>query len=102
MRKSLMFGQQPWIIPLENVYVLHFLKVQFSGLKIILFYPKDQKIIFTDLFSPKNTNKKNFDFWPKKMDYPLRNDHFCRPFKTLFFWSKNHSFLSRISKTNIF
>ena len=40
MRKSLIFEQKPWIIPLENVDVLHFLKIQFSVLKIILFHPE--------------------------------------------------------------
>ena len=68
--------------PLENLAVLHFLKLYIAGLKIVLFYPEYQKTIFSDSISPKNTNRKNFDFWPKKMDYLLRKNHFCRPFKT--------------------
>ena len=55
---------------LENVDFLSLLKLQYSGLKIILFYPEYQKTIFSDLISPKNTNKKKFDFWTKTMDYP--------------------------------
>ena len=57
---------------LENVDFLSLLKLQYSGLKIILFYPEYQKTIFSDLISPKNTNKKKFDFWTKTMDYPPR------------------------------
>ena len=47
---------------------LSLIKLQFSGLKIILFYVEYQKTIFSD-FS-KNTYKKKFDFWTKTMDYP--------------------------------
>ena len=54
----------------ENVDILSPLKLQFSGLKIITFYPEYQKTIFCDLISPKNTNKEKFDFWTKTMDYP--------------------------------
>ena len=61
-----MFGQKPWIIPFGNLAVLHFLKLYIAGLKIVLFYPEYQKTIFSDLISPKNTNRKYFDFWPKK------------------------------------
>ena len=39
--------------PLENVDGLHFLKLYFSGLKIVLFSPEYQKPIFSDLISPK-------------------------------------------------
>ena len=54
MRKSLIFlDRNHGLSSLENVDVLHFLKVQFFGLKFILFYQKDQKMIFTDLLYPK-------------------------------------------------
>ena len=50
--------------PLRKMSVfLDFLTLQFSGLKIILFYPKDQKPIFSDLLSPKTqiTKSSNLD-----------------------------------------
>ena len=54
MRKSLLFEQNHGLSPLENLAVLHFLKLQFSGLKIILFDPElKKKTIFSDLTSPK-------------------------------------------------
>ena len=66
-------GEKVWFLdknhglsPLENLAVLHFLKLYIAGLKIVLFYPEYQKTIFSDLICPKNTNRKYFDFWPKK------------------------------------
>ena len=92
-KKKTIFG----LTLLENVDFLSLLKLQFSGLKIILFYVEYQKTIFSDLISPKNTNKKKFDFWTKTMDYPPReNFHF------LVFWSKIYLFLSRISRNDLF
>ena len=67
-KKKTIFG----LTLLENVDFLSLLKLQFSSLKIILFYVEYQKTIFSDLISPKNTNKKKFDFWTKTMDYPPR------------------------------
>ena len=43
--------------PLEKLAVLHFLKLQFSGLKIVFFYPKDQKRIWL-VFSRRNKWEK--------------------------------------------
>ena len=81
-KKSSIFRQKPWTNPLEKCRFWHFfelqfsglwhsLELQFSGLRIILFYPKYQKMIFTNLFSPKKVNLKKFDVWTKTMDYPL-------------------------------
>ena len=56
--KSSIFGQKSWTNPLDKCRFWHFLELQFSGLKIILFYPKYQKMIFTILFSPKKVNEK--------------------------------------------
>ena len=53
MKRSSIFGQKPWPNHLEKYRFWNFLELHFSGLKIILFNPKYQKIIFTDLFSPK-------------------------------------------------
>ena len=87
---------------MENLTVWHFLKLYFSGLKIILFFSRKSKNNISDLISPKNTNKKNFDFWTKTMDYPLRKmSIFFRLFKTLDVWSR-FFFLSRISKNDLF
>ena len=73
MRKSLIFEQNHGLSPLENLAVLLFLKLQFSGLKIIVFDPefKKKKKYFLTWLLQKNTNKKNVDFWTKTMDYPL-------------------------------
>ena len=55
--------------PFKNMTLFfEFLKVWFSALKFILFYPEYRKTIFSDLISPKNTHKKNFGFWPKKKE----------------------------------
>ena len=95
--------------PLENLAVLHCLKLYFSGLKSILFSPeyqkaivsdliylKYQKTILSDLIIPINPNKKKLDFWT------ITEDLFFRPFKTLVFWSKIYSFLSRIPRNDLF
>ena len=47
---------------------LDFLKLLFSGLKSILFYPEYQKTIFSGLICPKNTDDKKFLFLTKTMD----------------------------------
>ena len=57
LRKMSIFGQ--------------LLKRYFCGLKIILFYLKYQKTIFSDLIIPKNPNEKKFDFRTKTMIIPL-------------------------------
>ena len=49
--------------PLRKMSIFFdFLKRYLSGLKIIRFYPKYQKTIFSDLIIPKNPNEKKFDF----------------------------------------
>ena len=42
--------------------------------------------------------QKKKDFWTN----PFKKCRFFKPFKTSIFWSKSNSFLSRISKNNIF
>ena len=72
MRKVLNFGQKPWTDLLgKGRFFWPSSERYLSGLKIILFYPKDQKLIFTDLFNPKKINKKKYDFWTKTVDSPL-------------------------------
>ena len=44
-----------------------FLKLPFSGLKSILFYPEDQKTIFVAWFAQKNTDDKEFEKLKKTM-----------------------------------
>ena len=44
------------------------LKLQFVGLKMIVFYLKYPKKIFWDIISVKNRDKRKFDFWTKFMD----------------------------------
>ena len=61
MRNSWNFGQKPW----NNLGKIDFWRSSeryLSGLKIILFYPKYQKTVFSDLIIPKYPNEKKFDF----------------------------------------
>ena len=52
------------------------------------------------MISVKNADMKKFDFLDKMHALtPLKNGHFLAFVKTSIFWSKNHSFLSTISKT---
>ena len=53
MKRSSIFGQKPWTNPLEKCCFWHFLELQFSGLKIILFYREYKKALFSDLITPK-------------------------------------------------
>ena len=48
--------------PLDNVDVLHVLKIYFSGLKIILFSPEYQKTTFSNLISLKTQIRNNSIF----------------------------------------
>ena len=43
-----------------------------SGLKILRFYPKYQKTIFSDFIIAKNPYEKKFDISTKTMDYLLK------------------------------
>ena len=88
MWKSLIFGQKPWIIPFGKSRCFALYKTLVFLFSVFnLFYPEHKKTIFSDLISPKNTNKKYFDIWTKSMVYPLRKMSFLfRVFKTLVFW----------------
>ena len=44
------------------------LKLQFFGLKMIVFYLKYPKKIFSDIISVKNRDKRKFDFGAKFME----------------------------------
>ena len=69
IRKSSIFRQIHGLTPFKKCqFFWSFLKLEFFGLKIIVFYPKYQKTIFSDTISVKNSHKKNFDFWTKSMD----------------------------------
>ena len=62
-RKYSIFCQKPWTTTFEKFpFFQSFLKVYFSGLNSILFYPEYQKNIFSGLIRPKNTPQKRFDF----------------------------------------
>ena len=88
----------------ENMYFLARFKTWIFWSKIILFYPEYQKKkVFSDLNTPKKPK------WEKV--WYLEKNHRLSPFENLavlhflklfFFWSQNHSFLSRILKNNIF
>ena len=88
---------------LENVEVLHFLKLHFSDLKIILFFIQNiKKQYFLTLFlQKKKKTKKNFDFWTKKtLYYTLRKmTIFFLPFKTFVFGLKFILFYTEYQET---
>ena len=86
---------------LENVEVLHFLKLHFSDLKIILFLSRTSKNnIFWLYFSKKKKTKKNFDFWTKKtLYYTLRKMTIFLPFKTFVFGLKFILFYTEYQET---
>ena len=79
---------------MRNFDFLDFLKLHFFGLKIILSCQEYQKTIFSRLICEINTLDKIFDF--------LQNFYFLDFFKTSFLWSKQHCFLSRTSKNDLF
>ena len=59
------------------------LKLQFFGLKMIVFYLKYPEMIFSDIIAVKNTDKKRFDFWRKRHGLiPIKNVLFLTLFKT--------------------
>ena len=70
------------------------LELHFSGLKSILFYPKDQKMFLTGFLCSKEQLRKRSFFGLTRW----QNVDVFDFFRTLLFRSKKHSFLSRISK----
>ena len=44
------------------------LKLQFFGIKMIVFYVKYPEMIFSDIIAVNNSDKKKFEFWTKSMD----------------------------------
>ena len=76
------------------------LELHFSGLKSILFYPKDQKMFLSGfLCSKEQVRKRSFFFFEKNHGLTRwQNADVFDFFRTLLFRSKKHSFLSRISK----
>ena len=112
----MIFGQKLWILPYGKSHCLVLFKTLFFWSKNYSFFFQNIKKQYFWLISPKNTNKKNFDFWTKTMDYPLRKmsilDKNCwfsplenltvLHFLKLYFSSlKILLFFSRISKNNI-
>ena len=92
MWKRLISGQKPWIIPFEKSRC-------FALFKTFLIYPKDQKMIFTNLLYPKKINVKKFDIWTKTMVIPFEKSRCFALFKTLFFLlSKSFFFIQNIKK----
>ena len=87
---------------LENVEVLHFLKLHFSDLKIILFLSRTSKRnIFRLYFSKKKKKQKKFRFLDKKNPciIPLGKWPFFLPFKTFVFGLKFVLFYTEYQET---
>ena len=86
---------------LENVEVLHFLKLHFSDLTIIFFYPEHQKTIFSDFISPKKKKIKKISIFGQKktLYYTLRKMTIFLPFKTFVFGLKFILFYTEYQET---
>ena len=56
------------LTPFKKSIFWPLLKLQFFGLKMIVFYLKNPKKIYSDIISVKNRAKRKFDFWTKFMD----------------------------------
>ena len=89
---------------LENVEVLHFLKLHFSDLKNhSLFIQNIKKQYFlTQFLQKKKQLRKISIFGQKPWIIPLRKWPFFLPFKTFVFGSKLYSFLYRIPRNDLF
>ena len=74
------------------------LKLQFFGLKMIVFYLKYSTMIFSDIISVKNSDKRKFDFWTKSMDYPFKKCPFFGHCFNFVFWSFNDCFRFKYPK----
>ena len=87
------FDKSHVLTPLKKISIFStFLKLYFSGLKSILFYPEYQITIFCGLICPNNT----WFFDKNRKLTPLEHFCFLDFFKTSLFWFKNHSFLYKI------
>ena len=87
---------------LENVEVLHFLKLHFSDLKIILFLSRTSKNnIFWLYFSKKNKKNKKISIFGQKKPciIPLGKWPFFLPFKTFVFGLKFILFYTEYQET---
>ena len=92
------FDKSYGLTPLQNVSFFTLLELHFTGLKSILFYPKDQKCFFLAFFAQKNRWGKGRFFEKNHGLTRWQNVDVFDFFRTLLFRSKKHSFLSRISK----
>ena len=89
--------------PLKNMSIsFNFIKLKFSGLKLILFYPEYQETIFWNINSSKTLMRKSLNFGKNHgLNFKEKVD-FLALLRTLPFWSKNHSFLSKIKRNHLF
>ena len=86
--------------PLRKMSIfLDLSKLWFSGLKLILFYLGYQRTIFSNIISSKTLMRKSLNFGQKPCTNLLGKGRFLALLRTLPFWSKRHSFLSKILKT---
>ena len=66
-KRNSFFGQFSWTNPFGHVHFLALLKLEFFGLKMIVFFHKYRKTIFSDMSSVKNADKRKFDFSTKSI-----------------------------------
>ena len=87
---------------MKNSIFRTFLKLHFSALKSIFFYPEYWKTIFFALVCLKNQHGNKLDFLIKTRTNTFEKLDFSDVFETSLFWSKKYSFLSIILKGNLF
>ena len=89
--------------PKKNVPFFRVFKNLLFRSKIYSFLSRISKNNIFWLDFSKKPKKEKFRFLAKKNGIsPYKNDHFFRPFKTLVFWSKMYSFLSRIPRNDLY
>ena len=101
-----------WLTQDRNFDFLDLFKTSLFCLKSILFYPEYQQTTFSGLICvphpppppPKKDTRQIWFFDKNHGLTPLKNFRFFGVFKknSLFWWKKKHSFLSRVSESNLF
>ena len=98
-QKVRFFDKNHGLTLLENFEFLDFFKSFFFWCRKDFFIQNNKKTIFSCLICPKYIDDKKSDFFYESHGLsPLENFDFVDFFKTSFFWSRKHSYFSRISQ----
>ena len=72
------------------------------GQKMIVFFPKHRKPLFSDIISVKNSDKTNFHFWTKSWTNPFGKCPFFGSFKNFNFFHLKSFFSFQNKKNDVF